>query len=337
LLEKEEEETRSTANASMRMRRLRGTPVIREMVQESRVHPSSLMMPIFVRYGQGVIEPVAAMPGINRYSIDRLSRHVEDLVSRGIRSVLLFGIPESKDEAGTGGYSSDGIIPSAVRELRNSFPSLVIAADVCLCEYTSHGHCGIVEKGVVKNDETLPLLATAAVEYAKAGADLLCPSAMMDGQVSALRRALDDAGYQERLVMGYSAKFASSFYGPFRQAAGSTPAFGDRRGYQMNPANAREALREIESDVREGADIIMVKPALSYLDVIARARARFDLPIAAYNVSGEYAMIRAAGLNGWLDEKRTILEVLTSIRRAGADIIITYFAPQAMDWLRAEW
>jgi porphobilinogen synthase len=318
------------------MRRLRTTPVMRDMVQESRVSPSSLMMPIFVRYGQGVTEPIAAMPGINRYSIDRLPRYVEDLVGGGVRSVLLFGIPESKDEAGTGGYSSDGIIPRAIRELRSGFPSLLIAADVCLCEYTSHGHCGIVERGVVQNDKTVQLLARAALEYAKAGADLLCPSAMMDGQVRAIRGTLDDRGYRERLVMGYSAKFASSFYGPFRQAAGSAPAFGDRKAYQMNPANSREALREIESDVREGADIIMVKPALSYLDVIARARSRFDQPIAAYNVSGEYAMIRAAGMNGWLDEKRTVLEVLTSIRRAGADIIITYFAPQAVDWLRGE-
>ncbi len=324
------------AEVGVRLRRLRGTHSIREMVRETRVHPSNLMMPIFVRYGEAVVEPIEAMPGINRYSIDRLSAYVERLVQKGIRAVLLFGIPSSKDEMGTGGYSSDGVIPRAVRELREHFPSLLIAADVCLCEYTSHGHCGVLENGIVNNDKTLPLLANEAVQYAKAGADLLCPSAMMDGQVLAIRRALDQSGYQERLIMGYSAKFASSFYGPFRQAAGSTPAFGDRKGYQMNPANSREALREIRSDIQEGADIIMVKPALPYLDVIARARSRFDLPLAAYNVSGEYSMIRAAGINGWLDERRVVLEVLTSIRRAGADIIITYFAEQATDWLREE-
>jgi porphobilinogen synthase len=265
-----------------------------------------------------------------------LNAHVDGLAGNGIRAVLLFGIPAAKDELGTGAFASNGLIPSAVIELRKHFPSLVIAADVCLCEYTSHGHCGVIENGIVNNDATLPLLAKAAVEYAKAGADLVAPSAMMDGQVLAIRRALEESGHQDRLVMGYSAKFASSFYGPFRQAAGSTPAFGDRRGYQMNPANSREAMREIRLDVQEGADIIMVKPALSYLDVIARARSRFDLPIAAYNVSGEYSMIKAACLNGWLDERRTVLEVLTSIKRAGADIIITYFAEQAADWIREE-
>ena len=294
------------------------------------------MMPIFVRHGGGIVEPIEAMPGINRYSIDRLYSYVDGLAGKGVRAVLLFGIPASKDELGTAGYSSDGLIPSAVIELRKHFPSLVIAADVCLCEYTSHGHCGVIENGIVNNDATLPLLAKAAVQYAKAGADLLCPSAMMDGQVLALRLALEESGYQDRLVMGYSAKFASSFYGPFRQAAGSAPAFGDRKGYQMNPANSREAMREIRSDVQEGADIIMVKPALSYLDVIAKARARFDLPIAAYNVSGEYSMIKAACMNGWLDERRTVLEILTSIKRAGADIIITYFADKAADWIREE-
>ncbi len=325
-----------SSNVNVRLRRLRSTNSIREMVRENRVHHSNLVMPIFVRHGEGIVEPIGAMPGINRYSIDRLSTYVDGLAGRGIRAVLLFGIPASKDEVGAGAYAGDGVIPRAIIELREHFPSLVIAADVCLCEYTSHGHCGVTENGMVNNDKTLPLLARAAIEYAKAGADLLCPSAMMDGQVLAIRSALDGSGYQERLVMGYSAKFASSFYGPFREAAGSTPALGDRRGYQMNPANSREALREIRSDVQEGADIIMVKPALAYLDVIAKARSRFDLPIAAYNVSGEYSMIKAASMNGWLDEKRAVIEVLTSIKRAGADIIITYFADQAADWIREE-
>jgi porphobilinogen synthase len=319
-----------------RLRRLRRTETIREMLKESRVHISSLMAPVFVRDGQRVVEPVEAMPGVNRYSVDTVSDYVGRLADEGVRTILLFGIPDSKDESGSEAYSRDGLVPTAVREIKSHFSSLVVAADVCLCEYTSHGHCGVLVDGGVSNEKTLPLLAEAALQYAAAGADIVCPSAMMDGQVLAIRKALDGSSYEERLVMGYSAKYASSFYGPFREAARSAPSFGDRKGYQMDPANTREAMREIDSDVREGADMIMVKPALAYLDVISKARARHDLPLAAYSVSGEYSMIKAASANGWLDEKRAALEVATSIRRAGADIIITYYAEQLAAWLREE-
>ena len=248
--------------------------------------------------------------------------------------MLLFGIPSTKDEMGTQAYSQSGVVPKAIREVKKRFPDLVVMADVCLCEYTSHGHCGVVQNGTVDNDRTLPLLARAAAEYAKAGADVVAPSAMMDEQVASIRSALNNSGHADTLVMGYSAKYASSFYGPFREAAGSAPSFGDRRTYQMDGANSREAMREIQADIREGADIVMVKPALAYLDVLSRARSRFDLPLAAYNVSGEYSMVRAAAAKGWVDEKRAALEILTSIRRAGADLIITYFAEQAANWLR---
>ena len=319
---------------ALRLRRLRKTEGIRQLLRETRLDPSSFVAPIFVRHGREVVEPVGAMPGVNRYSVDRLGEYVARLSDAGIRAVLLFGLPESKDELGSQAYSSDGIVPRAVSAVKDAVPSMVVAADVCLCEYTSHGHCGVVQDGRVDNDRTLPLLGRAAVEYARAGADIVAPSAMMDFQVAAIRGALEEASLDETLVMGYSAKFASSFYGPFREAAGSAPSFGDRKAYQMSPANSREAMRELEADVREGADIVMVKPALSYLDMIAKARSRFDLPIAAYNVSGEYSMIRAAGINGWVDEKAVVLEVLTSIRRAGADLILTYFAEQAAGWLR---
>jgi porphobilinogen synthase len=318
----------------LRLRRLRRTEGLRELVRETRLDPSSLVAPIFVRHGTDIVEPVNSMPGVNRYSLDRLGEYVVRLSAAGIRAVLLFGLPESKDEVGSGAYSSEGIVPSAISAIKGVVPSMVVAADVCLCEYTSHGHCGVIRDGQVDNDQTLPLLAMAAVEYARAGAEIVAPSAMMDFQVAAIRAALREANLDDTLVMGYSAKFASSFYGPFREAAGSTPSFGDRRAYQMSPANSREAMREIEADVSEGADIIMVKPALSYLDVIERARSRFDLPLAAYNVSGEYSMIRAAGINGWVNEKAVVLEVLTSIRRAGADLIITYFAEQVAGWLK---
>ncbi len=299
----EERSGRPSRRPDERLRRLRRTEAIREMLKENRVHPSNLMAPVFVRDGEHVVEPVEAMPGINRYSVDTVSDYVGRLTDEGVRSVLLFGIPSSKDESGSGAYSSDGVVPRAIAELKSHFDSLVVAADVCLCEYTSHGHCGVLEGGSVSNEMTLPLLAKAALEYARAGADIVCPSAMMDGQVLAMRKALDDSSYEERLVMGYSAKYASSFYGPFREAAGSAPAFGDRKAYQMSPANSREAMREIDSDVREGADIVMVKPALAYLDVISKARARYDLPLAAYSVSGEYSMIKAAAAKGWLDER----------------------------------
>jgi len=327
---------RPSRRADERLRRLRRTEAIREMLKESRVHPSNLMAPVFVKEGVHVFEPVEAMPGINRYSVDTVSEYVGRLVDEGVRSVLLFGIPGSKDESGSGAYSSDGVVPRAITQLKTRFDSLVVAADVCLCEYTSHGHCGVLDGDGVSNELTLPLLAKAALQYARAGADIVCPSAMMDGQVLAIRKALDDSSYEERLVMGYSAKYASSFYGPFRDAAKSAPAFGDRKAYQMNPANSREAMREIDSDIREGADIIMVKPALAYLDVIGKARARYDVPLAAYSVSGEYSMIKAASAKGWMDERGAAMEVATSIRRAGADIIITYFAEQLAVWLGEE-
>jgi porphobilinogen synthase len=320
----------------VRLRRLRRSESIRELVKETQLEASSLVAPVFVRYGEKVVEPIESMPGVNRYSIDQVSNYAGRLLDAGIRAVLIFGIPESKDELGSQAYASAGIVPRAIGEIRKRFPLMVVAADVCLCEYTSHGHCGVIENGRVSNDRTIGLLAKAAVEYARSGADIVAPSAMMDGQVRAIRTALDSSGYDDTLVMGYSAKYASSFYGPFREAAESTPSFGDRRGYQMNTANAREAMREIETDIGEGADIIMVKPALAYLDVIAKARSRFDLPLAAYNVSGEYSMIKAASLNGWLDEKRATMEVLTSIKRAGADVIITYFAEQVAKWLKEE-
>jgi porphobilinogen synthase len=316
-----------------RLRRLRGSESLRRMVRETELAVSNLVAPIFVRHGAKVVEPIPSMPGVSRYSTDELLDYLERLVDVGIPAVLLFGIPLSKDEMGTEAYSSTGIIPLAIREAKRRFPRLIVAADVCLCEYTSHGHCGVVENGRVDNEKTVLLLAKAALEYAKAGADMVAPSAMMDGQVRAIRTLLDDSGFRDTLVMGYSAKYASCLYGPFREAAGSSPSFGDRQGYQMDPANSREAMREIEADVREGADVIMVKPALAYLDVIAKARSRFDLPLAAYSVSGEYSMIKAASANGWLDEKRAAMEVLTSIKRAGADVIITYFAEQAADWL----
>lgn len=323
-------------SADARLRRLRRTESIREMLKENRVHVSNLMAPIFVREGERVKEPIDAMPGIYRYSVDTISDHVGRLIEEGIKSVLLFGIPDSKDEEGTEAYSNDGIVPRAIRQLKADFRSLTVAADVCLCEYTSHGHCGVVEDGSVSNRKTLPLLAKAALQYARAGADIVCPSAMMDGQVLEIRRVLDGSSLEDRLVMGYSAKYASSFYGPFRAAAGSAPSFGDRKGYQMDPANSREAIREMDSDIREGADIIMVKPALAYLDVIGKARSRYKVPIAAYNVSGEYSMIKAAAAKGWLDERSAVIEVATSIKRAGADIIITYFAEQLAVWLKEE-
>lgn len=316
-----------------RLRRLRGSESLRRMVRETELAVSNLIAPIFVRHGVKVVEPIQSMPGVSRYSTDQLPDYLGRLVELGIPAVLLFGIPLSKDEMGTEAYSSAGIVPLAIREAKQRFPTLIVAADVCLCEYTSHGHCGVIEKGRVDNEKTIHLLAKAALEYARAGADIVAPSAMMDGQVRSIRTLLDDSGFRDTLVMGYSAKYASCFYGPFREAAGSSPSFGDRRSYQMDPANSREAMREIEADVSEGADMIMVKPALAYLDVIAKARSRFDLPLVAYNVSGEYSMIKAAGANGWLDEKRAAMEVLTSIKRAGADVIITYFAEQAAKWL----
>ena len=320
-----------------RMRRLRERPSIRKMVRETTLRAEGLVAPVFIVEGKSVVEPVREMPGVSRYSVDRLGAYIGRLANAGVGNVLLFGVPDRKDPMGTGAYSSDGIIPRAVRSIREEFPQLVIMADVCLCEYTSHGHCGVLSGKRVDNDKTLPLLGKAAVEYASAGADVVGPSAMMDGQVGAIRRALDSAGLNDTVVMGYSAKYASTFYSPFRSAAESKPSFGDRKSYQMDVASKRQALREIEADIKEGADIVMVKPALAFLDVISEARRRFDLPLAAYNVSGEYSMVKAASANGWLDEKAAVYEILTGISRAGADMIITYFAEQAAKWIKEGW
>jgi len=312
-----------------RPRRLRESPLLRKMVRETILRVDDLIYPLFTVHGRGVREPIGSMPGQFRLSIDELLKECKDAASMGIPAVLLFGLPAEKDPRGSEAYAEDGIIQQAVRAVKETIPDLLVVTDVCLCEYTSHGHCGVVEDGRVKNDPTLELIARTAVSHAEAGADMVAPSDMMDGRVAAVREALDESGYAETPIMAYSAKYASAFYGPFREAADSAPQFGDRRSYQMDPANAIEALREVALDVDEGADIVMVKPALPYLDVIARVKGEFGLPVAAYMVSGEYAMIRAAGQLGWLDEERAMLEALTGIRRAGADIIITYFAKDA--------
>ena len=309
-----------------RPRRLRELPLLRKMVRETTLRTADLIYPLFTLHGRGVREPIASMPGQWRLSIDELLKECKDAASMGIPGVLLFGIPQEKDARGSEAYAEDGIIQQAVRAVKETIPDLLVITDVCLCEYTSHGHCGVVEDGRIKNDPSLELIARTAVSHVEAGADLVAPSDMMDGRVGAIREALDESGYQETPIMAYSAKYASAFYGPFREAAGSTPQFGDRRSYQMDPANAVEAMREVALDVDEGADIVMVKPALPYLDIISRVKAEFGLPVAAYSVSGEYAMIRAAGQLGWVDEERVMVEALTGIRRAGADIIITYFA-----------
>ena len=322
------------AHLLQRLRRLRQRESMRLLVRETRLSSSDFVYPIFVDQRLSKRQEVSSMPGVYRYSLSDLSEEIADIVDLKLQAVLVFGLPERKDAVGSGAYAADGIVQQAVRLIRKAAPQLVVATDVCLCEYTDHGHCGVVREGRVDNDESLNLLARTAVSQAEAGADIVGPSAMMDGQVQAIRQALDERGFHETSIMAYSAKFASAFYGPFREAAESTPLWGDRRSYQMDPPNRREALHEIEMDIKEGADIVMVKPALSYLDVIRDARDRFQLPLAAYNVSGEYAMIRAASQNGWLDEKRIVLEVLTAIKRAGANIIITYFAKEAAKWLR---
>jgi porphobilinogen synthase len=309
-----------------RPRRLRESSLLRKMVRETTLRVDDLMLPLFSVHGRGVREPIASMPGQWRLSIDELLKECKDAASMGIPAVLLFGIPHEKDPRGSEAYAEDGIVQQAVRAVKHTIPDLLVVTDVCLCEYTSHGHCGVVEDGRIKNDPTLELLARTAVSHVEAGADIVAPSDMMDGRVAAIREALDEAGYPEAPIMAYSAKYASAFYGPFRDAVASAPQFGDRRSYQMDPANGTEAMREVALDIDEGADIVMVKPALAYLDVIARVKADFGLPVAAYSVSGEYAMIRAAGRLGWLDEAQVMMEVLTGIRRAGADIVITYFA-----------
>jgi porphobilinogen synthase len=312
-----------------RPRRLRESPLLRRMVRETVLKTDDFILPLFTVHGRGIREPIGSMPGQFRLSVDELLKECKDAASMGIPAVLLFGLPRDKDPRGSEAYADDGIIQQAVRALKDTIPDLLVITDVCLCEYTSHGHCGVVEEDRVKNDPTLDLIARTALSHAEAGADMVAPSDMMDGRVGAIREALDEAGFQETPIMAYSAKYASAFYGPFREAADSTPQFGDRRSYQMDPANGLEALREVALDVDEGADIVMVKPALPYLDVVSRVKADFGLPVAAYSVSGEYAMIRAAGQLGWLDEERAMMEALTGIRRAGADLIITYFAKDA--------
>ena len=313
-------------NPLYRPRRLRESPLVRKMVRETALRTDDLVYPLFTLHGRAVREPIASMPGQFRLSIDELLKECKDAASMGIPAVLLFGIPQEKDARGSEAYAEDGIIQQAVRAVKETIPDLLVITDVCLCEYTSHGHCGVVEDGRVRNDPTLELISRTALSHVEAGADMVAPSDMMDGRVAAIREVLDESGYQEAPIMAYSAKYASAFYGPFRDAAGSAPQFGDRRAYQMDPANAVEAMREVALDVDEGADIVMVKPALAYLDIISRVKTEFGLPVAAYSVSGEYAMIRAAGQLGWIDEERVMVEALTGIRRAGADIIITYFA-----------
>jgi porphobilinogen synthase len=312
-----------------RPRRLRQNDNFRRMIRETKLSADNLIYPLFVVPGRKVKKPIDSMPGIFQLSVDRVVRETERVKDLGIPAILLFGIPEKKDEIASGAMAKDGIIQRVIREIKEKSPDVLVITDVCLCEYTSHGHCGIIEKGEVDNDSTLEVLAETAVSHAKAGADMVAPSAMMDGQIGALREGLDEAGFETVPIMAYSAKYASCFYGPFRDAAESAPAFGDRRTYQMDPANSDEAIREIALDVQEGADIIMVKPALAYLDVIRRAKEEFDLPLAAYNVSGEFAMVKAAAQMGWIDGERAMLESLIAIRRAGADMIITYFAPEA--------
>jgi len=326
--------TRTLPLSFRRFRRLRRSEALRALVRETRLSPQDFVYPLFVTHGEGVRREIESMPGQYHLSLDQLPREAEELRSLGIPAVLLFGLPAAKDDAGSEAYDPDGIVQQAVRTLKQSTPDLVVITDVCLCEYTDHGHCGIVTpNGDVDNDATLPLLARTALSHAEAGADIVAPSDMMDGRVAAIRSALDDAGFGNTPIMAYAAKQASAFYGPFRVAAESAPQLGDRRGYQMDPANAREAMREIEADIEEGADIVMVKPALPNLDLIARARERFDLPLAAYNVSGEYAMVKAAAAAGYLDERLVTLEILTAIKRAGADIVITYHAKEASRWI----
>lgn len=312
-----------------RLRRLRKNAALREMFRETHLHKSDFIYPLFVVEGSGVKNEISSMPGQFQMSIDNIVRECEGLQQLGLNSILLFGIPVKKDEVGSGAYDENGIIQKALRAIKKEFPDILVITDVCLCEYTSHGHCGVIENSDVQNDATLDLLVKEALSHARAGADMIAPSDMMDGRVGAIRAALDKNGFADTPIMAYSAKYSSAFYGPFREAAESAPQFGDRKSYQMDPPNSDEAMLEIALDIQEGADIVMVKPALSYLDIIRRAKDEFNIPIAAYNVSGEYSMIKAAAANGWLDGERVMLEVLTSIKRAGADVIITYFAKEA--------
>ncbi len=317
----------------MRMRRMRQSEIIRGLVRETHLNIEQLIYPLFI--AENIEEPreISSMPGIMQWPLKYVGQEAKRIAQLGIPAVLLFGIPSEKDEVGSQAYDSQGIIQQAIRRFKAEAPDLLVMTDVCLCEYTNHGHCGVIDNGNVQNDESLKLLARMALSHVVAGADIVAPSDMMDGRVGAIRHALDEHGYSSTPIMAYSAKYASGFYGPFREAAGSAPQFGDRRSYQMDPANVREALREVDLDIAEGADIVMVKPALAYLDVIQRVRNHCNLPIAAYNVSGEFAMIKAAAQQGWIDERRIVMEVLTGIRRAGADMIITYFAPEVAQWL----
>jgi porphobilinogen synthase len=313
-----------------RLRRLRRTGALRALVRETRLDLADFVLPVFVA---PVPLPNEALPALSRFTVEQVVAEAEECAALGVTALLLFGIPEEKDDQGSGAWDEDGTVQQALRAIRERVPQLVLVTDVCLCEYTSHGHCGVLDGEEVANDETLELLARTAVSHVEAGADAVAPSDMMDGRVAALRAALDEAGFEATPILSYAAKYASAFYGPFREAAGSAPAFGDRRGYQMDPANVREALRECELDVREGADVLMVKPALPNLDVIRAVRERFDLPLAAYNVSGEYAMVKAAGAAGWMDEQAAALESLTTIKRAGADVIVSYWAKELARWL----
>ena len=318
----------------LRGRRLRSSAVLRDLVRENHLRVEELIYPIFVIEGENCVVPVPSMPGICQYSPDRLREEMDRVVAAGVRSVLLFGIPAHKDETGSAAFAVDGVVPEAIRLIKRDYPDVLVIADVCLCEYTSHGHCGLVDaEGRVLNDATLPLLAKASVAYARAGADIVAPSDMMDGRVGAIRAALDEAGFVETPIMSYAAKFASAYYGPFRDAAQSAPQFGDRKTYQMDPANGREALREVAADIEEGADLIIAKPAMAYLDVLAATARTFNIPVVAYNVSGEYAMVKAAAAQGWIDERRIVMENLVGMKRAGAKAIITYHALDAARWL----
>lgn len=321
-----------------RHRRMRQNEAMRSLAAETKLDSSHFMMPFFVIEGENKEEPIEMMPGVSRYTVDRLMRQIERAVSCGVRSVLLFGVlsEEEKDACGSGAWNPNGSVQNALRAIKRNFPDIIAAADICLCEYTDHGHCGVVADGNILNDETLPLLCKAAVSCAQAGADIVAPSDMMDGHVCAIREALDQAGFTHTVIMAYSAKYASAFYGPFRDAAGSAPGFGDRRTYQMDYRNRKEAIAEVMSDLKEGADIVMVKPGLAYLDILREVRECVNCPVAVYNVSGEYSMVKAAAQNGWMDEKKAVLELLTAMRRAGADIIITYFAIDAARWLKEE-
>jgi porphobilinogen synthase len=321
--------TQTSLKLTRRLRRLRRSPSMRALVRETRLSPDMFVLPLFVCEGEGIRREVPSMPGVCNLSVDEAVKEAAAAQADGIRSVLLFGIPEDKDDIGSHAYDPEAPVQSAIRAIKRELPDLLVITDVCLCEYTDHGHCGIVIDGEIMNDPTVDQLVRTAISHAAAGADMVAPSDMMDGRVGAIRQALDERGFEHTAIMAYAAKYCSAFYGPFREAAASAPAFGDRRSHQMDPANAAEALREVEQDIAEGADIIMVKPAMTYLDVIARVKERFAYPTAAYHVSGEYAMLKAAARNGWIDEPRAMLETLTSIRRAGADIIITYYAREA--------